>query len=432
MLDVRLFGKFNISLDGEAIEIPSRPMQSLLAFLILNSGTTFRREQLAGLLWPDSDEKNARGNLRQTLWRLGKAVGKHYFLTDKVSVGFNPQAENKLDVEILQNGAAEAVSTDQIEKSISVYTDALLPGFYDSWILLEQERLQAIFERCMRRLLDRLVRNKQWQAAREWAESWIAKGSVPEAAFRALMWAHAGLGDQAGVQAVYRRCVEALEKEVGVAPSAETQALFRKISSGEDLPELQEAESNGSISIRLPAQPTPFVGRKNDLKEIGALLSNPDIRLINIQGLGGIGKTRLAIEAAQTQQKPFADGVFFVPLAALDDPKLIGTSISTAIQFSIQAQNQRDEDPLNKQLMSYLRDKQMLLVLDNLEHLMEGLSIISDLHRFTDHIMMLTTSRQRLNLRGETVYALDALPVPKNRVRPLCARCNPTMLSSSS
>jgi len=129
MLDVHLFGKFKVSLDGQSIEIPSRPTQSLLAYLILNAGTDYRREKLAGLLWPDSYESNARQNLRQTLWRLGKAIGKHYFLADKVSVGFNPQADYRLDVAILQDEITERSTTDQLIRSVSVYTDVLLPGF---------------------------------------------------------------------------------------------------------------------------------------------------------------------------------------------------------------------------------------------------------------------------------------------------------------
>jgi len=144
MLDVRLFGEFKVSLDSQPVEISSRPMQSLLAYLMLNAGTAFRREKLAGLLWPESDEKNARHNLRQTLWRLGKAVGKDFFLINKVSIGFNPQGDYRLDVAILQEEVTEWSSTEQLIDCVSVYTDVLLPGFYDDWVLLEQERLQAI------------------------------------------------------------------------------------------------------------------------------------------------------------------------------------------------------------------------------------------------------------------------------------------------
>ena len=416
MLDVRLFGEFKVSLDSQPIEIPSRPMQSLLAYLILNAGTAYRREKLAGLLWPESDEKNARHNLRQTLWRLGKVIGKDFFLTDKVSVGFNPQVDYRLDVAVLQDKAAEWNTTDQLVRSVSVYTDVLLPGFYEDWVLLEQERLQAIYEDRMQMLLDRLIHEGRWRETREWAERWIAQGHVPEAAYRALMVAHAGLGDQAGVTAVYQRCVEALDEEIGVEPSPETKSLFQRISAGQDLPELQINDKKPSSEVKLPLQPNPFIGRKNELKELAALLTDPTIRLVNILGPGGIGKTRLAIEAARAQSDAFVDGVYFVSLAALDDPNLIATPIANAINFSFFMQDQRDnagKNPQNQQLLAYLGDKQMMLILDNLEHLLEGLPLITDMLQFASDVKILTTSRQRLGLRGETVYMVGNMLVPE-------------------
>jgi DNA-binding SARP family transcriptional activator len=93
VLEVQLLGKFEVRLDGESVGIPSRPAQSLLAFLILNAPKSHRREKLADLLWPDSDEANARNNLRQALWRLRKSVGEGFLVADKVSVGFNPKSE---------------------------------------------------------------------------------------------------------------------------------------------------------------------------------------------------------------------------------------------------------------------------------------------------------------------------------------------------
>jgi len=415
MLDVRLFGKFHVNLDGKAVEIPSRAMQSLLAYLILNPGTAYRREKLAGLLWPESDEKSARHNLRQTLWRLGKAIGKDYFLTDKISVGFNPQADYRLDVAILKNDITEQSSIHQIIASVSVYTDVLLPGFYDDWVFLEQEQLYAIYENQMQTLMERLFQEGCWRETREWAESWIAKGRVPEAAYRALMVAHAGLGDQAGVIAVYQRCVNALDEEVGIDPSPETQALYQRISSGQELPELQGKDTKPRPTVRLPLQPTPFIGRKNDLKELDALLSDPTIRLVNILGPGGIGKTRLAIEAARAQSETFSDGIYFVPLAALDDANLIATPIANAVNFTFHVWDQhkkREADYQNQQLLVYLRDKQMMLVLDNLEHLSTGLPLITDVLQFAPDVKILTTSRERLGLRGETVYTAGYMNLP--------------------
>ena len=428
MLDVRLLGKFELKLDGELVGIPSRPAQSLLAYLILNAPKSYRRENLAGLLWPNSDETNARNNLRQALWRLRKSLGGEFFITDKVSVGFNPQSNYQLDVDLLQKGVEESAPADALIRTISVYEDKLLPGFYDDWVMLEQERLQAIYGDRMQMLLDRLVEEARWRETRKWAEQWIARGLIPEPAYRALMTAHAGLGDQASITAVFHRCVEALNEELGVEPSSETQNLFHRLTSGGLYLRSQKYEGKPTPQVKLPIQPTPFVGREDELSQLGTLLTDPALRLVTILGSGGMGKTRLAIESANVQSEAFTDGVYFVSLAPLDDPSLIISPIAEAINFSFHVRDQREQwkpDYQADQLIDYLCEKHLLLVLDNIEHLLNSSlpsleerkkgaeELIADIIRGAPKIKILATSRERLNLHGETLFALDGLDFPK-------------------
>jgi DNA-binding SARP family transcriptional activator/pimeloyl-ACP methyl ester carboxylesterase len=288
MLEVRLFGKFEIRLDNQPIEIPSRSAQSLLAYLMLHPDRLYRREKLAGLLWPDSDEANARNNLRQTLWRLRKVIGEDYFVTDRVSVGFNSKADYKLDTDTLQEAVSEISSTDQLIRIVSVYEDRLLPGFYDEWVLLEQERLQALFEDRMQLLLDRLVKEARWREVREWAEWWIARGQTPEPAYRALMMAHAGLGDRAGVATAYQRCVEILNEELGVEPSEETRELYRRlIKEGDhtssasiepDSPAPSAVSPQSGHPIPVEGYPTPFVDRAME-QQIRFCTASDEVRI---------------------------------------------------------------------------------------------------------------------------------------------------------
>jgi len=298
MLEVWLLGKFEVKLEGKPVEITSRPAQSLLAYLILNAPKSYRREKLAGLLWPNSDDTNARNNLRQALWRLRQELGEEYFLTDRSSVGFNPQSDYRLDADLLQNGLDEVTPVEIIIQAVAAYDGQLLPGFYDEWVMLEQERLQAIYEDRMQLLMARLAEEARWRETREWAERWIAQGHVPEPAYRALMTAQAGLGDQAGIAAVFRRCIEALAEEVGVEPSPETLDLFEKLTSGEALPQPKISDATSSPLLRLPLQTTPFIGREAELARSTALLTDPATRLVTVLGPGGMGKTRLAVEAA--------------------------------------------------------------------------------------------------------------------------------------
>jgi DNA-binding SARP family transcriptional activator len=250
MLEVQLLGKFEVTRDDQPIKIPSRQAQSLLAYLILNIGASHRREKLAGLLWPDFSEANARSNLRQTLWRLRRAIGDAYFMADKVSIGFACNNNCKFDVAILADEAAEARSPDELVSIVSVYKGRLLPGFYDDWVLLERERLQAVFESRMQLLLKRLIEEERWQEVRDWAERWISLGQVPEPAYRALMLAHAGLGDQASLASVYQRCIDVLNTELGVEPARETRELYLR---------LIRSEKPSQVNLEAPIGPSRVV-----------------------------------------------------------------------------------------------------------------------------------------------------------------------------
>ncbi|MGD9050014.1 MAG: BTAD domain-containing putative transcriptional regulator, partial [Anaerolineae bacterium] len=235
MLKVRLLGKFDVQIGSDFVRIPSRPAQSLFAYLVLTAGTAHRREKLAGLFWPDSAESNARSNLRHALWRLRKALaeGGDYFLTDDLTIAFDANADYWLDSAILDDSVSEDPPLDKLLDAVEVYKGELLPGFYDEWTVLERERLQALFEYKMGLLGGRLVRAGRWPNVLEWGERWIALGQVPEPAYRALMVAHARLGDLSSMAAVYQRCVEALRRELGVEPSEQTQALFEQLAAGE-------------------------------------------------------------------------------------------------------------------------------------------------------------------------------------------------------
>ena len=121
MLEVRLLGQFEVRLNGEPVELPSRPAQSLLAYLILRAGTSHRREKIAGLIWPDSDESNARSNLRHALWRIRKAIGEGYLVADKLSITFDVASEHWLDASIAEKGDAEHQSLDDLMSVVSIY-----------------------------------------------------------------------------------------------------------------------------------------------------------------------------------------------------------------------------------------------------------------------------------------------------------------------
>ncbi len=194
MLQIRLLGQFDVRWDGKRVVIPSRAGQSLLAYLALTAGTSHRREKLAGTLWPDTSDENARKNLRQELWRIRKAipnqslgVSNDYLLSDEYTLTFNRDADYWLDVAILERPDLDPQS---LTSSLSLYQGELLPGFYDDWIVLERERIQTLFESKIERLVEKLVEAERWTAVQEQCERWLALGNTPEPAYRALMLAH--------------------------------------------------------------------------------------------------------------------------------------------------------------------------------------------------------------------------------------------------
>jgi predicted ATPase/Tfp pilus assembly protein PilF/predicted Ser/Thr protein kinase len=158
----------------------------------------------------------------------------------------------------------------------------------------------------------------------------------------------------------------------------------------------------------LPVQNTPFIGRDDELVEITKLLQAPETRLLTLLGPGGIGKTRLSLEVARQQFDHFANGVYFVPLAPHDSPDLIVPALAEALKFSFYgAESPRD------QILNFLREKQLLLVMDNFEHLTSGASLIADILQAAPGIKVIASSRERLRLQSEWVYEVYGMKCPE-------------------
>jgi transcriptional regulator with XRE-family HTH domain len=160
-------------------------------------------------------------------------------------------------------------------------------------------------------------------------------------------------------------------------------------------------------AINLPVMPTPLIGREPELAGLGNLMDDPQCRLLTLVGPGGIGKTHLALEVACRHQDLFPERACFVSLASLSSPTYLVPAIADALGFSFQGQ----VEP-RLQLNNYLRSKEMLLVLDNAEHLLDGVDLFVELLEDAPGVKLLVTSRERLNLQGEWVFEIQGLPVP--------------------
>ncbi len=156
----------------------------------------------------------------------------------------------------------------------------------------------------------------------------------------------------------------------------------------------------------LPTQTTPFIGRESELAELKTLLNDPGVRMVTILGPGGMGKTRLALEAAA--QTDFLHGAHFVALAACDTKEQIMNALAEAVKF----QFARGTDTPGEQLTEFLREKTMLLVMDNFEHLLMGAGMVETFLENAPGVKLLVTSRERLNIQAETVFRIEGLDIP--------------------
>lgn len=200
---------------------------------------------------------------------------------------------------------------------------------------------------------------------------------------------------------------------------SEDQSTFIRVARGElNLERLQPPHPSYATifptkpatlisQTNLPVPPNPLIGRENELTMLESLLADPKCRLLTLVGPGGIGKTRLGIEIATRIQESYSAGVCFVPLASLSSPTFLVQGIADSLGLTFQGQTEP-----KSQLLIHLRDKQILLVMDNVEHLLEGVGFFTEMLNSAPDLKLLVTSRERLNLLGEWVFEIQGLPVP--------------------
>ena len=180
-----------------------------------------------------------------------------------------------------------------------------------------------------------------------------------------------------------------------------------------------------SVRLHLPPQPTPFIGREVELADMDKLIANPEVRLVTIVGPGGIGKTRLALAAAERQltrravsasatsdsNPQFSHGVYFVSLGPLSSVDHIVPTMAAALGFQLAAEGQQPRSP-RQQILGYLRQKRLLLVMDNFEHLLDDVALLAEILQAAPEVKILATSRERLHLYEEQIYPIQGLEFP--------------------
>ena len=424
-LSISLLGPFHITLDSAPItDFATDKARALLAYLAVEADHPHRRETLSGLLWPDQPERRANQSLRQALLYLRQALGDAatFLCATRETIQFNRNSPYLLDVaafasliEACQRHRHRRMEIcrpclNRLEQAIELYRGEFLEQFFlsdssafEEWALLKREWLHRQVVEALSCLADYYERRGEYGRAREYAWRQIALEPWCEEAHRQIMRLLVFDGQRTAALAQYENCRRMLSQELGLEPTADTVALYERIRAGENLAVAQMRN--------LPTSPTPFVGRQEELAELAELLASPDCRLITLVGPGGIGKSRLALQAAAEHLGAFAHGVYFVPLAAVSSPHQMVPAIADALGYPFTEHH----DP-REQLLSYLRERQpeVLLMLDNMEHILQGSELLAEILGRAPGVKLLVASRERLALQEEWVYQVEGLTYPQD------------------
>ena len=440
-------GPFQLTRDGVSVTgFESDKMRALLAYLLVERDRPHRRDALAALLWPDQTDTEARHSLRQTLYVLRRILSSAVadrdlhepdeddpgpLLVTRQTVQLNPESDSWCDVAVFTRLLAAcqahqhrsghpdhcAECTDRFRQAATLYRGDFLQGFlvtdtgaFEEWLLLERETHHREIMRVLERLADYYEEVGEHEQSLHFALWQLKLEPWREEAHRQAMRLLSRTGQRSAALAQYEACRRTLAAELGLEPARETTALYERIRDAAHEVLLEVPLEGMSF---LPAAATPLIGREAEVTAVGERLLRDEVRLLTVTGPGGVGKTRVALQAAAGVQEHFAHGACFVDLAPLTDPALVPTAIATALGIKEQrVQGVPDS------IAAYLGNKQVLLLLDNFEQVAAAAPQVSRLLAACPGLKVLVTSRVPLGVRGEREYPVPPLSLPDLRQLP--------------
>jgi predicted ATPase/DNA-binding SARP family transcriptional activator len=406
-----VLGPVEVVRDGSTLSLGGPRQRALLALLLLEPGRPIATDRLEDELWHGAPPRGAATTLRAYVSKLRGVLGDDAPIASTESgyaIDVQPDRIDASRFERLTKEGQAALARGAVVRAAERFQAALLlwrgnpfAGLSDDGALrLEAERLAELRLLAVEgRIEAELVLGQDAQLVDE-LEALVREHPYRERLWRQLMLSLYRADRQADALAAYRRG-RALLDELGLEPSAELKALEQSILR-QDVPPAARPEQRHN----LPAAVTSFVGRERELGELEHLLARN--RLVTLTGVGGTGKTRLALEAAERALPDFPDGVFFADLAPLADPSLVAQHVVAALDVVVAS-----DVPVEKLLADHLRQRELLLVLDNCEHL-RGASaeLTRSLLATCARLRVVATSRELLGVPGEVDYPVPPLGLP--------------------
>ena len=417
---IRLLGGFEVSVGPRTIADASwrlRKAAGLVKLLALAEGHRLPRGRVTELLWPDSPEKTASNNLRGVLHAARKALGaqgSEHLASEDGRLLLCPRSDLWVDTKAFEEAASAARrSRDSAayRMAIDLYAGELLPGDrFEEWAEEERADLRRLYLELLFELTGLYREQREYDKAVEALQRVVAEEPAEEEAHVSLMHLYALSGRQGEGLAQYQQLVEVLATKLNARPALETRRLRKDIADGTFVQDStavgSPGPSTGAADHNLPVFTTSFVDRESEMLEVKRELSMT--RLLTLTGPGGSGKTRLALEVAHDLVGVYPDGVWLVELAPLSEPGLVVQEVAGVLDVQ-----ERSGEPLPDTLADELRPRRTLIVLDNCEHLLDGVApLVRDLLRYCPQLRLLATSREALGVPGEIGRPVPPLSLP--------------------
>ena len=407
----RVLGPVEAVCAGQAIRLGGRRQRWLLALLLVEPGQAISSDRLIDELWQGRPPGGAEGTLRVYVSRLRSALGENTLFARPPGYVLDIDAElvdawrferlYREGRDALARGAA-GLAADRLGAALALWHGPAFADVRDAGVVadearrLDELRLVAVEERIDAELS--LGRHASLVAE---LERLVAEQPLRERLWRQLVLALYHSQRQAEALTAYNRARTLLSESFGLDPSEELRALERAVLRQELAPASWAVERHN-----LPAPLTSFVGREQELDDIAELLRAH--RLVTLTGVGGAGKTRLALEAATHQIGAWTDGVWLVDLTSHAD----SSAIPGAVAGVLGVRERPDVSALDG-LVEHLRDEELLILLDNCEHLASACGeLVHAVLRAAPSVRVFATSRIPLGAPGEVDYAVDPLPTP--------------------
>jgi predicted ATPase/DNA-binding SARP family transcriptional activator len=429
---IRLFGRLAVQRGEHTARFRTTKTGLLLACLVKDEPRRFRREELIERLWPGEPPETARNAFRMTLTFLRRVLesdpadSNRIVIAEQGEVAIHPGSfttdKAAFEAHLLAAGHAsdDLTRVRCLGAAVELYQSDFLAEYDDLWIDAERRQLADAYHAALRRLIRAYVNLRQYDTALKFGLRAVQADPYREETHRLLMQVHCAIGRPSAALRQYRELEAALQRDLDSAPSRATAELLAKLcgSTGIPLPEIsppklpaQQPDRTDSDrpEFRLPKPLTRLIGRADTVIGVLDMLDTPETRLVTLTGMGGIGKTRVAIAAAHQLRKEGAR-VCYLSLAGLDDPDLVLNRIAFALHL-----HRRRLYGLWEIVIEAVSRAPLTLVLDNLEHLMPDIGpIVCRLLEAAPDLRCLATSRQRLGLPGEYETVVKPLPFPRS------------------